>query len=139
MAFKVLFGGRCRPSFSTPSSTYTDSETWEQGEVLTVDATTGYLKPAGHISVPMGLACEYRRSADADETAGDNIGSIIVDAAVVETDRVASGITFVAGNTLYVNDGGDLQNTDPGSGTKVGVVLKVATDGTVTWLFSPQY
>jgi hypothetical protein len=143
MAFKVLFGGRIRPSFGTGTA-YGEGHVWEQGDVLTLTAASVLTSAVSKNSVPMGIACEYRRSATDDQTGGGNVGSIILDPAIIKSDRFASGAYGSAdaaiGDKVYVNDAGEIVFTDPTSGTVIGTVLEVVdTDGFVTWLFDPQY
>jgi hypothetical protein len=138
--FKVLFGGRVRPSFGTGTA-YAAANLWEQGDPVTLSGTT--IVRADKDSVPIALACEYRRSATDDQTKGANVGSVILDPAVIQSDQFASGLGMNAavGNKVYVNDtSGLIQFTDPGSGTVIGVVLTAGTsEGVVTWLYDPQY
>src|ERR1035437_9132597 len=134
--FKVLFGGRVRPSFGTGAA-YAASGLWEQGDPLTLSGAT--LIRADKDSVPIALACEYRRNANDDQTRGANVGSVILDPAVIQSDQFASGLGMNAsvGDKVYVNDtSGLIQFTDPGSGTVIGLVLIAGTsEGVVTWYY----
>lgn len=146
MAFKITYGGRARPTYST-GTTYTSGSggtLWEQGDVLTLDTSTNTLKKATDSSKSIvGLAMEYRRKVtgtdySTDQTYAQRKGAMVVDTAIVETDRVESGITFAINERLYIGTNGKLTNV--AGDLLVGVCLsELDSDASISALWNPQY
>ena len=146
MAFKITYGGRARPTYST-GTTYTTGSAgtvWEQGDILTLDATANTLLKAIDTNTGIvGLAMEYRREVTGDDNSSDQTsvqrkGAMVVDTAVIDTDRVESGITFAINERLYVGTNGKLTNV--AGSLLVGVCLsELDSDSAITALWSPQY
>jgi len=143
MAFKILYGGRARPGFPV-SSTYSASTEWEAGDILTIDATAGTLKKADSTTKGLvGLALEYRREVtgtdySVDQTYASGKGSMVVDPAVIETDRVESGVTFTPMQRLYISTNGKLTNV--AGDMVVGVCISgLDSENKITALWNPEY
>ena len=148
MAFKISYGGRARPTYST-GTTYTagtHGTIWEQGDILTLDTATNTLKKADNTDKSiLGLALEYRREvtgtdSSPDQTSAQRKGSMTVDTAIIDTDRVESGITFAINEKLYVGANGKLTNVAGTATLVVGVCLSALdSNSRITALWCPQY
>ena len=147
MSVKILYGARIAPSYSVPTSGGVavwnlDKYKWEVGDVLTIDPTTEMLEKASNTSTgPVGLAQEYRREVtgtdySVDQTYASLKGSLIMGETYLETDRYASGASFTAGNSLYIDADGLV--TESVNSLVIGKVMEVGTSD-ITMLFSPQY
>ena len=146
MAFKISYGGRARPTYST-GTTYTagtHGTIWEQGDILTLDTATNTLKKAdGSDKSILGLGLEYRREvtgtdSSPDQTSAQRKGSMTVDTAIIDTDRVESGITFAINEKLYVGTNGKLTNVS--GNVVVGVCLSALdSNDRITALWCVQY
>jgi len=134
----IKYGGRIKPSFNIYSpDTYEATNTWERGNVLTLNDDGELIKADANSDGVKGLACECRQNAYNDETKGNGKGSMILDECLFITDELASGVSFDVGDALYVDADGKITNT----GTyKIGVSLGYdATSGQLTALFSVTY
>ena len=146
MAFKITYGGRARPTYST-GTTYTagtHGTIWEQGDILTLDATADTLKKADDTDKGVvGLSLEYRREVtdtdySPDQTYAQRKGAMVVDTAIIDTDRVESGITFAINEQLYIGPNGKLTNVS--GNLLVGICLsELDSDSAITALWNPQY
>ena len=147
MAVKILYGARIAPSRAVPTSGGVAvwnlaKYKWEVGDVLTVDPTNETLEKADNATTgPVGLAQEYRREVtgtdySVDQTYASLKGSLIMDETYLETSRYASGASFTAGNSVYVDANGLITET-PGA-IVIGKVIEVGS-ADITMLFSPQY
>lgn len=146
MSFKITYGGRARPTYATGTTytTGTHGTVWEQGDILTLDTSTNTLKKADNTDKSIaGLAMEYRRAVtgtdySTDQTYAQRKGSMMVDTAIIDTDRVASGVTFAINDKLYADPTGKLTNVS--GNLLLGVCLSALdSDDAITALWSPQY
>jgi hypothetical protein len=159
MSFNIQHGGLIRKSGVVAS---TESTYWTKGRVLGFD-TNGQIAvntdPATFKVV--GLALEDRPSASANgvTTTKTIVGapsgeqaSMLLDQAVVTMEQnLESGVTFTAGNKLYVSTNGKVTtsgatlgaNAMPSSSPIIGEVITGGSSGDVsrpiTFLFKVEY
>lgn len=122
MAFKIQMGGFIRWPFNVNTAT---SEEWNAGMLVILDSSTLKLNEITGISnadkvigvvvesklETTGLTSVAGSGFTANQTKGSGKASLVLSPAVIETDQLASGLQFTAGERLYTNNAGKWTNS----------------------------
>ena len=138
--FRILQGGVVRYPLD---ATYSGSNaTWSAGQICELDPTT--LKVVNGSGAAVGTAQGGKRLCglvieNQAQTIASGKVSLLLSAAVVQSDQLAAGITFTAGELVYMNSAGLLTNS--ASVAQIfgkAITNAVATNGdTLTFLYMP--
>jgi len=134
MAIKILYGGFARPSFPVKDDNY--ATTFDAGEIVTLDTDGTVIKADNTTTGLVGIALDYKLSERQDSTKGSKKAGVVIDPAVIETDKVASGVSPTVNDDLYVSADGKFTTTT--GSLKVGKVISYS-GGKLIALFDPQY
>lgn len=107
--FKILHGGRIRQSGVTGAA-----EAWSRGQAIYAKVTAnsdGFTLALydGTQTVLVGPALEScvaaggNGLANADTVVAGGVGSFLLDNAIVETDKIVTGITFAVGDDVHAS------------------------------------
>lgn len=128
MAIYVRHGGHVQYSF-----TITSGQTFNPGQVGEVQNTTGAVSKATAASSKVkGLFVETKPSAgNYDETYGNNMASLVIGPAIVESDQLTSGITFTPNAKIYHDSSGNL-TTNSANSQALGMSLETCEANSAT-------